>query len=100
MVDNAQNELANLDREGIETLSLAGSYARTLAVLAHRMQSIATVGSAQDATALRSAALRLSHAANEAMAALVSVIVQSARLDALATMRPTPSSEGSGPGNR
>ena len=100
MVDAAQSEIARLEREGTETLSLAGSYARNLETLARRMRTIAIVGPLQDTTALRSAALRLSHAANEAMAALVSVIVQSARLDALATMRPTQESKGTEPGNR
>jgi len=52
------------------------------------MQTVTSAGPPQNTAELRSAALRLSHAANEAMAALIAVIVKSARLDALATMRP------------
>ena len=100
MTDNRPTELSRLDREGEETLALAGLYARTLAVLAHRMQTVTSAGPPQDTIALRSAALRLSQAANEAMAALVAVIVQSARLDALATMHATKDSKAPEPSNR
>jgi hypothetical protein len=88
MADDNPTELVRLDREGAQTLALAGSYAGTLALLAHRMQTVTSAGPPQNTAELRSAALRLSHAANEAMAALIAVIVQGARLDALATMRP------------
>ena len=57
-------------------------------------------GPQADKVALRSAALRLSHAANEGLAALVSVIVQSARVDTLATMRPILEPKDSGPSNK
>ena len=87
MVDQAKDPLAQLEREGQQTLELAGLYARTLESLALRMQSAVDAGPPADKAALHSAALRLSHAANEAIAALISVIVQSARLDLLATMR-------------
>lgn len=62
-------------------------YARALESLALQMQSVVVSEPAADKLALRSAALRLAHAANEGIAALVSVIVQSARLDALASVR-------------
>ena len=100
MADEKPTELIRLDREGAPTLALAGSYARTLGLLAHRMQTVTSAGAPQNTTDLRSSALRLSHAANEAMAALIAVIVQSARLDALAMMRPTQGSKASEPHNR
>jgi hypothetical protein len=89
MADNKRPGVTRLDREGAETLGLADSYARALERLARRMQIVATAVPFESATVLRSAALRLSHAANEAMGALLAVIVQSARLDALATIRAT-----------
>jgi hypothetical protein len=85
MTDRATNALAQLHRESAETLALAGSYARTLESLARRMQSV-VVGPHADSVALRSTGLRLSHTAKEAIATLLSLIVQSARLDILATM--------------
>ena len=97
MAKDPRAELSRLDRQGAETLALAASYARTLELLAQRMRTITSVGPPQSTTALRSAALRLSHSANEAMTALVAVIVQSARLDALATMRPTQESKSFAP---
>ncbi|HKO52265.1 MAG TPA: hypothetical protein VJV79_31370 [Polyangiaceae bacterium] len=100
MADGKPTELVRLDREGAQTLALAGSYARTLGLLAHRMQTVTSAGAPQNTTDLRSAALRLSLAANEAMAALITVIVQSARLDALAMVRPTQESKASEPHNR
>lgn len=100
MADERRTEISRLDREGAETLALAGSYARTLELLAHRMRTVTTAASPQNTVALRSAVLRLSHAANEAMAALVGVIAQSARLDALAAMRPTQESTPFEPSSR
>jgi hypothetical protein len=88
MADDTQNVLARLDHEATHALELAGLYARTLESLARRMQGVTTGELPADKAALRSAALRLSHAATEATAALVSVVVQSARLDMLATVRP------------
>ena len=88
MTKRKKPELAQLDHEGAETLALAGSYARALELLARRMQSVVAAGPPADKVALRSAGLRLSHAANEAIAALVSLIVQSARLDMLASIHP------------
>jgi len=87
MNDDPTKILAQLDREGTETLDLAGLYARTLESLAQRIQSTASAGTPTDRVALRSSALRLNHAATEGIAALVSVVVQSARLDLLATIR-------------
>ena len=100
MVDRVKDALAQLDREGAETLDLAGLYARALESLALRMQSAVAAGPPADKAALRSASLRLSHAANEGLAALVSVIVQSARLDMLATMRAILEPKDAGPGNK
>jgi len=86
--DPATSALSEIERDSAETLELAGLYARALESLALRMQSVVVSGpAAADKLALRSAALRLAHAANEGIAALVSVIVQSARLDALASVR-------------
>lgn len=100
MVDEAKNALAQLDREGAETLDLAGLYARSLESLAQRMQGAVAAGPPADKAALRSAALRLSHAANEGLAALVSVIVQSARLDMLATTRAILELKSAEPGDK
>lgn len=100
MVDRVKDTLAQLDREGAETLALAGFYARALEALALHMQSAVAAGPTADKAALRSAALRLSHAANEGIAALVSVIVQSARLDLLAAMRANFEPKGSEPGGK
>ena len=88
MADDTQNVLARLDHEATHALELAGLYSRTLESLARRMQGVTIGEPPADKAALRSAALRLNHGANEAIAALVSVIVQSARLDMLATIRP------------
>ncbi|HYQ26414.1 MAG TPA: hypothetical protein VER04_04320 [Polyangiaceae bacterium] len=87
MADDTQKVLARLEHEGAHALELAGLYARTLESLAQRIQGAAASGAPADKSAMRSAALRLEHAANEGLAALVSVIVQSARLDMLATVR-------------
>ena len=94
MDDDTRKVLAQLDHEGAHTLELAGLYARALESLAQRMQSAAAAGPPADTAALRSASLRLEHAANEGIAALVSVIIQSARLDVLATIRPILDREG------
>ena len=88
MADQTKNALAHLHRESAETLALASSYARTLESLARRMQSVVDVESPANKGALRSTGLRLSHTANEAIAAVVSLIVQSARLDVLARLYP------------
>ena len=88
MDEDIRKVLAQLDQESAHTLDLAGFYAHTLESVAQRMQSAAAGGPPADKAALRSAALRLEHAANEALTALVSVIVQSARLDVLAGLRP------------
>jgi len=87
MDDDTQKVLARLDSEGVHALELAAMYARALESLARRMQCAATGGQPAAKATPRSAALRLEHAANEGVAALVSVIVQSARLDMLATIR-------------
>jgi len=94
MDDDTRKVAARLDHEGTHALALAGFYARTLESLAQRMQSVAAAGPPADKGALRSAALRLEHAANEGLAALVSVIVQSARLEVLATIRTALEDEG------
>jgi len=85
--ENTIKALAVLDNEGAQSLQLAASYARTLESLARRMQSVAPGRPSADRRALRSAALRLEHTAKEGLATLVSVIVQSARLEMLATIR-------------
>jgi hypothetical protein len=100
MADDTPTELSRLDREGAESLAIAGLYARVLDRLVQRMQAVTSAGAPLNTTELRSAALRLSHAANEAMAALVAVIVQSARLDTLATMRSIPEPKSSEPPNQ
>lgn len=97
MADEKPTFLARLDRDGAETFALAGVYARTLALLARRMQTVTTAAPPQNALELRSTALRLSHAANDAMAALVAVIVQSARLETIAAMRATQEPKSSEP---
>ena len=89
MTDRVKKALAQLDHDGAQTLALAGLYARTLESLALRIQSVVAAGPTADTTALRSAGFRLSHTATEAIAALASLIVQGARLEALATMRPS-----------
>jgi hypothetical protein len=88
MDDDTRKAVARLEQEGTQALELAALYARTLESLARRMQSAAAVRLPRDNAALRSSALRLDHAATEALAVLVAVIVQSARLDMLATIRP------------
>ncbi|HET7540709.1 MAG TPA: hypothetical protein VFK05_12580 [Polyangiaceae bacterium] len=87
MDDHTRKVLDRLDHEGASALELAGFYARTLEAAAQRMQCASAGGLPVDAAALRSAALRLEHAASDGVAALVSVVVQSAQLDVLATVR-------------
>jgi hypothetical protein len=88
MDDDTRKALARLDQEGSLALALAGLHARKLESLARRMQAAVTGGLPADKATRRSAALRLEHAANEGLAALVSVIVQAARLDVLMTICP------------
>jgi len=87
MRESAEKALAQVERESKETLDIAGLYGRTLQSLAQRIQSTAAAGPLADKVALRSAALRLNHAATEGVAALIAVLIQSARLDTLATIR-------------
>jgi len=94
MDDDTRKVLARLDHEGAHALELAALYARTLESVARRMQSAAAARPPADTAALRSAALRLEHAASEGLAVLLSVIIQSARLDVLATMRMDLAGEG------
>ena len=87
MANETRKPLAQLEHDGNVTLELALLHARKLESLAQRMQRAAAGGLPADKAALRSTALRLEHTANEAFTALVSVIVQSARLEMLATIR-------------
>jgi hypothetical protein len=100
MADDKLPDLARLEREGAESLALADLYVRTLTRLAHRMHTVTSAGPPQTTVDLRSAALRLTHATNEAMTALVAVIVQSARLETLARMRTTQEPKSTEPPKR
>src|SRR4051812_35876509 len=87
MIDHTDNELALLQREGIQSLELAERYARALEAAARRIACTAKSGEPAHPVGLRSTAMHLQHAATDALNALVLILSEAARLDSLATVR-------------